>query len=42
MLEEIPKRVESICLWGMRLGIQARKEWNMGCCFFQCKSLNVI
>lgn len=33
MLEQIPKRVESICLWDVGLGIQAKKEWSMGYLF---------
>lgn len=33
MFEEIPKRVESICLWDVGLGIQAKKEWSTDCLF---------
>jgi len=31
MFEEIPKRTESI--WDVGLGLQAKKEWSMGCLF---------
>lgn len=38
-LKKCLKRVENTCLWGVGLGILAKKERSMGS---QCKSLNTI
>lgn len=42
MLEEIPERGESICLWSVRLGIQAKKRVEHRSPLFPSKSLNIF